>query len=649
MYNPFKIAIALCLLAVSVTAYGQEKVPLDAFASNPTFSGAKLSPSGEKIGFLTEKDNQTVMIALDTTSGESVLIPKFGDAELFDFFWANDEVLLLQYLLSHNQRYFGESVRETRSISYDLTNGKFEWLGAPQKEMGSNEHIMWGETVLHLLPDEPEQILMQFDEHNLGKPSVFKVNVRTGKRNRVKPGRRGIYSWFADFDGNIRYGYGSRNSTGSWVDSDEVAVIVEKNGSLTDITEMDWFKAHDDWFEYHAIEGFTENPDIIYISAPNKYDSNSIYTFNFRTGEIVDTVFEREDIGPGGFLRHPDTGNIIGVYYTADVTEYLYFDEEYAKLQRSLSAALKSQNVRISGKARHKELYLIYASTPTNPGDYYLYNRDTGQLQYIAPTHDGIYPEDMAPVKRINYKARDGQKIPAYLTLPQGRDKNLPTIILPHGGPYARDTMNWDYWAQFYANRGYAVIQPNFRGSTGYGKSFYEAGRKQWGGLMQDDVTDATYWMIENGYSDPDRICILGGSYGGYASLFAPIKEPDLYKCAVSINGVADIPMMRREDIRDFSKDNWIQDVGLEGHEPEFVSPYHRANEVNIPILLIAAVNDGRVPYDQSTRMHKKLKSLGKDSTYIEMADGDHWLMTKAAKTTMLTETEKFLEKHIGH
>jgi len=408
----------------------------------------------------------------------------------------------------------------------------------------------------------------------------------------------------------LRLGYGNRNFSGSQTNNKVVFVYVEEDGSLTDLTDQQWFQAHDNWFNEHNIEGFTKDHDIVYISAPSQYGTDGIYTMNIRTGDITSTVFEHEKLDVGGILTHPDTGNMSGIYYTDDLTKRVYFDPKYKKIQKSLKKALGGAAITIAGKARNANKSLIIAHSSTNPGEYYLYDHDKKGLDYIAPRHADIYPEDMSPVQRITYEARDGTPIPAYVTLPKGKDKNLPTVILPHGGPHARDTMNWDYWAQFYASRGYAVIQPNFRGSSGFGDAYYRAGRHQWGGLMQDDVTDATVWMIKEGHSDPERVCILGGSYGGYASLFGPIKEPDLYKCAVSINGVADLKEMRRQDTRDFAEDNWIQYVGLKGHEPEFTSPYHRAEELNVPVLLIAATNDARVDYKQSTSMHKKTQKL---------------------------------------
>nr|WP_281501521.1 alpha/beta fold hydrolase [Kordiimonas laminariae] len=253
----------------------------------------------------------------------------------------------------------------------------------------------------------------------------------------------------------------------------------------------------------------------------------------------------------------------------------------------------------------------------------------------------------------VNITARDSINIPSFLTFPAGKEdtKSLPAIILPHGGPFGvRDDAHWDYWAQFYASRGYIVLQPNFRGSGGYGRTHRYSGFNQWGGKMQDDLTDATKWLISEGYADPERICIVGGSYGGYASLMGLITEPDLYKCAISINGVTNLPRIKRDDKNNsIGGRNWIKRMGLDGVDDEQVSPYHRAQEIKVPVMLISAEDDTRVSYRQSGQMHTRLRELGKDSTYIKLDDGGHSLVTAKARHTLLTETEKFLQKHIGN
>ncbi|MBL4790137.1 MAG: S9 family peptidase, partial [Kordiimonadaceae bacterium] len=202
--------------------------------------------------------------------------------------------------------------------------------------------------------------------------------------------------------------------------------------------------------------------------------------------------------------------------------------------------------------------------------------------------------------------------------------------------------------AQFYASRGYGVLQPNFRGSTGYGQYFRTAGIRQWGGLMQDDVTDATNWLINENIADGSRICIAGSSYGGYAAMMGAILEPNLYQCAISVNGVPDLPRLNKRDLSTRGGSDWHKIRGHEGKKDKEVSPYHRAKEITIPILLIAAKDDARIPYQHTKDMHKRLKNLGKNSKYVQLKTGTHYMVTAEARLKVLRETEKFLAKHIG-
>jgi dipeptidyl aminopeptidase/acylaminoacyl peptidase len=225
--------------------------------------------------------------------------------------------------------------------------------------------------------------------------------------------------------------------------------------------------------------------------------------------------------------------------------------------------------------------------------------------------------------------------------------KHLPTIMLPHGGPGARDSADWDYEAQFYASRGYAVLKPNFRGSTGYGAKFRLKGEKQWGGLMQQDVTDATRWLISQGIADPERICIVGSSYGGYAAMMGLIQEPSLYACGISMNGIMNIPALKTQNLRLIGGRDWTEEMGLEGAKDTDVSPQQQALRIKDPVLLIAATNDARVPYEQTRKMHRALKRLKKDTTYVEINTGTHYMVNAASRLAMLSAAEKFLAKHL--
>jgi len=642
-FSMFAGLVAAAITFIAGGTHAANKIPVEAFASPPNFSSATLSPSGTKIAFMTSVEGHRHIMVLDRATNKSVLVPPHEKAELGGFFWGNEETLIITFLLSRKREGMRLRGTESKLFSFNIKSHEYVWLGKPKKKKESlGKTVAFGENVVHSLPAEPDKILISLSEDIYRPPEVFKVNIKNGRRTKVKRGIRGVYSWFADQTGHIRFGAGIVRQNNSLDSERKYAFLFDKDGNKTDLEKTDWY-------ENYKLIDFTPDPNVIYVSGKTENGTKAIFTLDVTTGKIVEKIFGHDRVDVDNTVRHPLTRNVAGVGYTVDSYKVKYFDADLARIQHSLKKALKS-DIYITGRARDKNLYLVVATAPNNPGEYYLFNRDTGKLDYLAARLNAIYPEDMSSPLIVQIPTRDDDTIPAYVTLPKGAKKGarLPTVVLPHGGPHARDTADWDFWSQFYANRGYAVMQPNFRGSTGYGDGFMKAGRKRWGGLMQDDVTDATLWMINEGYADPERICIVGASYGGYAAMFAPIKEPELYKCAISINGVPDLPAMKLSDKNHVGFGEWIKNIGLKGQPDETVSPYHRAEEINIPMLLMSSVDDDRVPYKMSQRMQSRMKKLKKNSRYIQIENGGHSMITEAARVKMLSETEKFLAEHIG-
>ena len=294
--------------------------------------------------------------------------------------------------------------------------------------------------------------------------------------------------------------------------------------------------------------------------------------------------------------------------------------------------------------------YIIFAENSSTPGSFYLGDKKLGTLNEIAHSYPALANVELPPKKAFFYKARDGLDIEAFLTLPEGKNKNLPTIIFPHGGPIAADgEKGFDYWTSFFANRGYAVVQMNFRGSTGYGYDFMKAGLGQWGGQMQEDVEDATYWAIKEGIADPDRICIVGGSYGGYAALMGAATS-DLYKCSVSFAGVSDL-LYLLDGSRRYGGEEGLRILLGDKSRSELkeISPVNLADQIKIPVLLVQGDDDSRVLLKHGEAMRDAMEETGVDYIYIQQEDSDHFLTLKKNRLQFFEETEKFLQKHIGN
>jgi dipeptidyl aminopeptidase/acylaminoacyl peptidase len=291
----------------------------------------------------------------------------------------------------------------------------------------------------------------------------------------------------------------------------------------------------------------------------------------------------------------------------------------------------------------------ILAYSETNLGTYYVWDRDGGGLSEYSDRIPSLNAGMLSATEAISYDARDGLQIPGYLTLPKGKGRaGLATIVLPHGGPESRSSKQFWFIAQFLAARGYAVFQPNFRGSGGYGESFRAAGENEWGGKMQDDLTDGARWLVEEGIADPDRMCIVGWSYGGYAAAMGLIKTPKLFNCGVSINGVLNLPRLIQDDQKYSGGREWSKSVGLEGESSRAVSPHHQVEKIEAPLLIIQAKDDARVHWDQGREMAQQLERNDKEFEYLEIEYGGHSMMNVEARVRILQALDAFLAKHIS-
>ena len=412
-----------------------------------------------------------------------------------------------------------------------------------------------------------------------------------------------------------------------------------------------WYEANRrDWWDLgYFPQTFTDDPDVVYVIGPNEHGRDSLLTMSLGDGELLDTVFSHEQFDIEGLIQDPHSGRAVGVSYVDDLPRNSYFDNDFSRLQASMDKAFPDTSNRLVSMSADRQRILVLVSSDVVPGAYYYWDLAEGTVTLIANTMPGLPSELLAPVRSVWIEARDGVQMEAFLTVPlDAADLSVPTVILPHGGPEARDDRSFWFLSQFIASRGYAVLQPNFRGSTGYGDEFMLAGRQEWGGKMQQDVTDATRWMIEEGIADPERICIVGWSYGGYSAAMGAIQEPDLYQCAVSINGVLNLPRLMSDDKKYIGGRAWTQHMGLSESRASDVSPYHRAEDLHDPLLIIQADDDARVHTDQGKTMARRLKRLKKPHEYVEVEFGGHSMNNEPARLTIIQSVDRFLDQHIG-
>ncbi len=618
-------------------------IPADVFAALPQVSLLRQSPNGEKVAFLSSIQGRKVMIVQKLDGSDRYIQPPIEEADIYSFRWANDDRLLVMYELTIiRNEYTAFERTETRLAAINADGSDFEWVVRPSKikngtGLGAmHDNPMWQTDIIDMLEDEPNHILLAVDGDFNNQDEIRKIDIRNGKFKVLEDGFRGVQRWMTDSKGEPRFGWGV------WQE-DRIAYWKNADDGWVQVTNQDWYKNYDFF-------GFDDTPDHMIIYAPTPHGTQGVYRLNIPSGEIVEELYTHPEVNVDSIVHPRHSGDVVGVGYTNDQQQYHYFDKKRAGLLRAMKKALKGYNVSIVDFDHEVGRYLLFADNDIEPGIYFQYDRIAKKLVQVTSTRPNIPIELMSPTTRIDIPVSDGTSIPAYLTTPVGQEaKNLPAVILVHGGPHARDDASWDYWAQFLASRGYAVLKPNFRGSDGYGKAFMEAGYNQWGGLMQQDVTDATKHMIDQGVFDGDRVCIAGASYGGYAAMMGLIQAPELYQCGVTVNGAVNLPRLKNADAVFWGTKKWRDRIGLDGSDIENISPFHQVDKINRPALVMASKDDTRLKIVDSENFYGRLKSNNNRTRYVEIEDGGHNMDTAASRLTKLKEMEKFLAQHIGN
>ncbi|MDE2183656.1 MAG: S9 family peptidase [Alphaproteobacteria bacterium] len=642
-----RIFCALGLAAVLVLAGAAQAVPpVEAFGSLPFISSPKLSPDGKFIAALQPYQGHRAAVVFKTHPGanEQPTILTYSGAVVDDIRWVKNDRLVL--IASENKiAAWDNQVRtwvRAMAVDPDGKNGVLLLKNRPTMRNNTNNGL-----INDLMPDSPDDVLMNIWEWDQGiawfHEDLLKVNVRTGAGDLVVSGNDNTIEWISDGHGHV------------------VARVDQTASPLTDHL---YVKDGDRWREFGSFDattdrganavGLTEDGSALVQAEQSDQHFWILTKRAFDSGTRV-TLFAAPNYDADGAIVDEWTGRVIGASYVADRPQHRYFDAKRQALQSGLEQAFPGLTVGIVSWDRAADAVLFVVAGPRHPATYYFLDRNTHETATIASAYPALQESDLGEMAPYNYVARDGLPIPAYLTLPPGKTpKNLPVVVMPHGGPDDRDDLSFDWWAQFLANRGYAVLQPNYRGSAGYGHKFTDAGSQQWGLKMQDDITDGVKKLIADGIADPKRICIVGASYGGYAALAGAAFTPDLYACAVSWAGVSDLPVQVHAEYLTAGNESklfsfWGSRMGTEDiSKLAATSPSRNAAAVKCPVLLMHGEGDTTVKIEQSEIMDEALRKAGKKVTFIRFDGEDHYMETSATRIRMLNELEKFLKENIG-
>ena len=671
------VAAALFALTVASPSLAEEAAPsagtteamtdaeaAAAFGQRPAIEMMRLSPDGSKVMAISAAQGPITVVRYADLSGggfHNVTASK-GDSGNIQWcnFVSNQRIICdFYYQTKLNAEFAGFD--RLLAIDLDGTNGLQLGERSNFRDIGIRQSTGY---VIDWVPKEPDMILLAQTYVKTGGDLQTKINrteeglgvvqldTRTNKSKRVvAPSPTATY-YLGDGQGNVRMAAFSKPSRVTGYSTGRTRFMYRQAGedkwlpfSTYADPEYATEREEDDSGFYPLIVDAKKN--VVY-GLEKKDGREAAYTVALDGSFAKQLVFAHPKVDVDGLVRFGRNGRVIGVSYTDEVNHVDYFEQDLKTLQSSLAGALPGNpSISFIDASFDEKTLLILASSDKDPGRYYVFDRNTNQLREIALKRPALEYVSLSAVEPLQYAARDGVMIPGYLTLPPGKTRedarNLPAIVMPHGGPESRDTWGFDWLAQFFANRGYVVLQPNFRGSTGYGDDwFLQNGYKNWETAI-GDIADGGRWMVKSGLANPSKLAIVGWSYGGYAALQSGVVAPGLFKAIAAIAPVTDL-QMNIDESRDFSDYKLMQERMGKGEHIETGSPLRRASEITAPVILFHGETDANVGVAQSREMRDALEKLGKKVEYHEYPDLDHYLDDSTVRSEMLLAIEKHLE-----
>ena len=602
-------------------------IPREVLFGNPSRFAPKLSPDGKRMAYIAPHEGVLNIWVRTVGQEDDKVVTSDKHRGIRNYFWAPSGKKLL-YLQDkdgdENNHVF--AVPAEGGDAVDLT---------PMPKVRAE--------IIAVERTRPNEILVGINDRDPQVHDVYKIDIQSGKKTLVQQNDFNAISWVADHKLQVRI----------------AAVLTPDGGTLIKHRPGNAKGAWKDLVNWPAEDSFTSSPlffakddRTLYVLSTVGSNATELRGLDTRTKKMK-VIAADATADAGEIVAHPTSYKIQAVGFTRARIDWKVLDPSIAGDFAEL-AKLHVGDFNVVDRDDADKTWLISYTQDKGPIAYYAYDRASKKGTFLFTHQPELEDLPLAEMQPIEYKARDGLTIHGYMTVPAGVEaKNLPAVVLPHGGPWARDDWGFDGFAQVLANRGYVVLQPNFRGSTGYGKDFLEKANREWGGTMQDDITDGTRWLIDQGIADARRICIMGGSYGGYATLMGLAKEPDLYACGVDIVGVANL-ITWMANIPPY----WVpfrhvlyQRVGNPETEEEFLksrSPVFLADRIKAPLYIFQGANDPRVPKAESTQIRDAITRASGEVHYMEFADEGHGFARPENRLKFLAEAEKFLAEKIG-
>ncbi|MGE0031671.1 MAG: alpha/beta fold hydrolase [Steroidobacteraceae bacterium] len=659
MKRTFARWVLACAVAFSVDSVAQQPPPAAAFAALPEMSFVRLSPDGQRVAWANDPGGTPLVVVFDLATGKDLKRLRPSNARIRDLDWADNRTLIMSVSRSLTseattvaekryefERYLAVNVEEeggeARSLLMEHPDREFV-TGANLEKLHTEKP---GTVVMSTWSFSGTAFRQEIGSRLAGgrrdsgyQLSLYEVDTGTGKGRMIESGSPYTNTWILD-------GAGHAVARSDWnPETRNYSILVKEGKSWKSI-----FAADID-YEFNLI-GLSADGQSLLAGSARGSDKFKVWSLPLSGGNLS-ILYEHPEHDVTSIITDRFTGVPTGFGIGGPDATIHWIDPKLAAMQKAVAKAFPGHGAVVFDRSEDYKRIVARVENASSPPVYYLVDFAKGSADIIGEAYPALADAALGAVEFTSYKSRDGYDIPAYLTLPPGKDaKQLPLIVFPHGGPYARDHAEFDWWTQFLATRGYAVLQPQFRGSAGFGADLYRAGHRQWGRGMQDDISEGVRFLVDKGIADPKRVCIVGASYGGYAALAGAAFTPELYRCAASINGIADIPNMAGF-IRKKSGDDsnsfraWKDLIGDPSDEDlAKFSPARSIDTIRAPILLVHAVNDTVVPFSQSADFARLLGGQPRVQL-VELPGEDHWLSSGQSRLTLLSAMESFLATHL--
>ena len=605
------------------TASKRPLIPLRDFFKNPEKTSYYISPDGKYLSYLASYKNRLNIFIRETGSDKSKRITNESSRDIISYFWGSSERILYLQDNKGNENFHLFAVYKDGTGHTDLT--PFEDITV---------------MVIDELEDIESEVMIAMNKRNKEIFDAYRLNIETGEMTVEAENPGNISEWFTDHDGKIRAAITTDGVNSSLLyrdnDSSPFKTVLTTN-----------FK------ETVSPTFFTFDNKYVYASSNLNRDKSAIVKFDIAQGKEMELIFEHPEVDVYNLGYSKKRKLLTQISYTTWKRKIEFLDDETKKIYERLTPELGNYEIVIADTNKEEDKFIIRTYSDRSLGSYYYYDKNTNELKKLSDVSPWLQEEDLSEMKPVSFTSRDGLNINGYLSLPPGADpENLPVVLLVHGGPWVRDTWTYSPEAQFLANRGYAVFKVNYRGSTGYGKKFWELSFRQWGRKMQDDLTDGVKWLINRGIADPKRIAIYGGSYGGYAVLAGLTFTPELYACGIDYVGVSNLFTFMKS-IPPYWKpylEMMYEMVGNPEKDKELMhdaSPVFHVDKIKAPLFIAQGRMDPRVNVNESNQMVEALKRRGIDVPYMVKDNEGHGFRNEENRFEFYEAMEQFLEKHL--